>query len=793
MNKIHLIWVMLILTNAAFAQRNVTTANDSNTPLHLLKPDYPVEYGIPKIENIKANLDQIHAYLDQVTPTEFVNTKTNEAVIDLSKIDENTALKKGDFRLVSYEWGVVYGAMLAASQATGDTRFENYVEKRLQFIANAAPYFKKTAETNADWGTKGPLKNLLTPHALDDCGAMCAAMIKAVRNGSKANLRPLIDTHIDYILKKEHHLKDGTLARNRPQANTLWLDDLFMGVPALAQMGKLTGDRRYFDEATKQVLLYSKRMFNKEKGVYMHGWVEAMTDHPQYHWARANGWAILTKVELLDVLPQNHPNRPAILALLKAHVRGLAAYQSGSGFWHQLLDRSDSYLETSATAIYTYAIAKAVNRGWVDALAYSPVALLGWNAVATKINDKGQVEGTCVGTGMAFDPAFYYHRPISPFAAHGYGPTILAASEIINLLKTKNFEINDSSVQLKGPKEQSNVIKAQNAYNVITVAQDGSGQFMSIQAAINSLDTTATTQRTIFIKNGVYHEKLMIDKSFLKLVGESEKGVVVQISLARDVWRCQNPDDYGAATVNVKSHDLRIENLTVINSYGFDAKGDTTIVCDNELGQAGAAAKDRYALPREKGEATGTKVVRKDGHQFAFRSMPGATRLSFWNCTFRAGGGDTVSPWDVEGGMYYFKNCTMEGGVDFYCPRGWAWAESCRFICHSKNAAILHDGTNYESSKTVLNNCTFEGEEGYKLGRYHRPAQFYLLDCQFDSNIADADIYHVSSSPDPRWGHRVYYYNCHRTGGDYGWHANNLPIDLKTISLSWLYEGRWLP
>ena len=60
----------------------------------------------------------------------------------------------------------------------------------------------------------------------------------------------------------------------------------------------------------------------------------------------------------------------------------------------------------------------------------------------------GQVEGTCVGTGMAFDPAFYYHRPVSAYAAHGYGPTLLAGAEIYALLENYAFEINDSSVQL---------------------------------------------------------------------------------------------------------------------------------------------------------------------------------------------------------------------------------------------------------------------------------------------------------------------------------------------------------
>lgn len=440
--------VVLCLATPLFAQRNVTNANDSNTPLHLLQPDYPVPYGIVKAEEVKGILDRIHGYLNNVTPAAFVNAKTGEVLTDLSKIDENTALQKGDYRLVSYEWGVTYGGMLLASQVTGDNRYKEYTEKRLEFIANAAPYFKKTTEEHADWGTKGPLRGLLTPHALDDCGAMCAAMIKATREGNKSNLRPLIDNHINYILTKEHRLKDGTLARNRPQPNTLWLDDMFMGVPAIAQMGKLTGDKKYYDEAAKQILQFAGRMFNKEKGVYMHGWVEGMTEHPQFHWARANGWAILTKVEVLDVLPDNHPSRPAILALLKAHAKGLASHQSGSGFWHQLLNKEDSYLETSATAIYTYAIARAINKGWIDGLAYAPMTLLGWNAVATKVNEKGQVEGTCVGTGMGFDPAFYYHRPISPFAAHGYGPVILAGAEVISLLKNKQFEINDSSVQL---------------------------------------------------------------------------------------------------------------------------------------------------------------------------------------------------------------------------------------------------------------------------------------------------------------------------------------------------------
>ncbi len=324
------------------------------------------------------------------------------------------------------------------------------------------------------------------------------------------------------------------------------------------------------------------------------------------------------------------------------------------------------------------------------------------------------------------------------------------------------------------------------------VAKDGSGNFLTIQEALNSLDSNSIKNTHIFIKNGVYKEKLIITKSFFTLKGESQEGVIISTTLSRDQWRCENSDDFGAATINVKGHDITFENITVINDYGYKAKKDISIDCLNESGESGIPSKGQFVLPREKNEVSGKKIVRKDGHQFAFRSMPGATRLRFIDCTFQAGGGDTVSPWDVEGGLYYFKNCTMEGHVDFYCPRGWALAENCRFICHNKNAAIWHDGSNYESSKTVFKNCSFEGDKDYKLGRFHREAQFYLINCKFDENMANADIYQVSDTK-LKWGKRVFYYNCHRTGGDFSWHSNSLNFNPEITSNSWVYDGKWNP
>lgn len=443
---IYFLSFILFFSTAINAQR----LTDVNAPLHALQPDYPVPYRIPKTDSVKKVLDRIFTYLDAVTPMQFVNRRTNDVVTNLNTIDTSTIFKPGDFRLTSYEWGVTYSAMLQVADATKDERYANYTKQRMKFIADAVPAFRSLYEKFPQG--RNPMRQPVAPHALDDAGAMCAAMIKTLRITNDKNLRPQIDTYIDYISTKEFRLKDGTLARNRPLKNTIWLDDLYMSVPALAQMGKLTGDQKYYDDAVKQILQFSKRMFNKELGLYMHGWVEDMNPHPEFHWARANGWALVAMTELLEVLPESHKGRKDVLQQLIAHINGLAPYQSDKGFWHQLIDRNDTYLETSATAMYAYCMARAINKGWIDAKAFAPACLLAWNAVATKINDKGQVEGTCVGTGMAFDPAFYYHRPTNVYAAHGYGPALMAGAEIINLLNNFVFEMNDSAIMVKSKK-----------------------------------------------------------------------------------------------------------------------------------------------------------------------------------------------------------------------------------------------------------------------------------------------------------------------------------------------------
>jgi unsaturated rhamnogalacturonyl hydrolase len=452
-------FALLLLGSKAFGQsapNQVTTTPQQDPGVYSgrLKVNYPTPYELAKPEEIRAVLERIHAYVDQAAPVRVVNAENGEAVTDLSKLPPQVALARTDLQIVTYEWGVTYAGMMLLSQVSGDPRYNRYTDERVTAMARLAAHARAnlppgTTAANYQRPAHGiPLRGMLLPARLDDAGAMCAALIKAERAGLGARtLRPWIDNWVKWVATGQFRLQDGTLARNRPLPNTLWLDDLYMSVPCLAQAGKLTGEQRYYDDAAKQILQFADRMFVKDKKLFMHAWAQDMEHHPAFHWARANGWAIMAMAELLDVLPENHASRPRVLALFRQHAEGLIANQGHAGLWHQLLDRRESYEETSASAMYVFAIARGINRGWLDAAAFGPATSLGWNAVAKKVNDKGQVEGTCVGTGVGWDPMFYMYRPVHLLAAHGYGPMFLAGAEMLELRKRPDICLHDGGVQ----------------------------------------------------------------------------------------------------------------------------------------------------------------------------------------------------------------------------------------------------------------------------------------------------------------------------------------------------------
>jgi unsaturated rhamnogalacturonyl hydrolase len=417
---------------------------DNRNPNDPLEPTYPVPYKLPVVAEIIAQLDLVRGFIDRATPSQVVDRRTGRPVTDFTTptADAIVAPSPNDFGIMNYEMGVMHAGLLLGRRLTGDPKWTAMTARHLAFFHERLPYFR-AQEERYKLGRANSFARFLAPHALDDAGSMTAAMVRARLAKIGPDLSAQIAVSSDWVANKQVRLPDGTLARNRPQAWSVWADDMYMSIPALAEMGRMTGERRWFDDAVKNVLNMSGYLFDKGLGIYMHGWNRNNPEAPEFYWGRANGWCVLAMSDLLDVLPQDHPGYAPVLAQHRKALRGIAKLQSGSGLWHQMLDRQDSFLETSGSAMFVYAIAHAVNQGWISPTTYGAIAQAGWAGLSSRIGADGAISDGVVATTFAGDNVYYYNRPVSINAMAGYGPMLLAGFEMTRLVTNPDIVITD--------------------------------------------------------------------------------------------------------------------------------------------------------------------------------------------------------------------------------------------------------------------------------------------------------------------------------------------------------------
>ena len=288
-----------------------------------------------------------------------------------------------------------------------------------------------------------PFGQLWTMQELDDFGAMGASIIDVYEKVKRPEYKEYVLKGAKRISEGQERLKDGTLVRSFPHEFTLWADDLYMSVPFLVRLGKLTGETKYYDDAIHQVLKFSEYLWDKNEALYWHCYYSDLKRNGVAHWGRCNGWVMLAQINLLNILPADYPQRDLIVKNLERQIIGISKYQGPDGLWHQILDRTDSYTESSCSAMFVYGIARAVNEGWIDKR-YSSIATTGWEGLKKeKILPDGEVKDICVGTGIEDDMVFYYNRPARPNEKHGLGPVIDAGIEVIRLKKSnENIQNN---------------------------------------------------------------------------------------------------------------------------------------------------------------------------------------------------------------------------------------------------------------------------------------------------------------------------------------------------------------
>ena len=253
-------------------------------------------------------------------------------------------------------------------------------------------------------------------------------------------------------LRRMPRTSEGGFWHKRIYPQQMWLDGIYMAGPFYARYGGAFGEGAAYDDVARQVLLAARHLRDPRTGLYWHGWdaahaqiwADRQTGVSPSFWGRALGWYAMALVDVLDVLPATHRDRPQIARLLRDLAPALARVQDPeSGLWYQVLDqpnRAGNYHEASASSMFVYALAKGARRGWLPP-EYLDVARRGFDGIVRELvrtNPDGTVSltGVCAVAGLggkqqrdgSFD--YYVHEPVVTDDYKGVGPFIMAALEL---------------------------------------------------------------------------------------------------------------------------------------------------------------------------------------------------------------------------------------------------------------------------------------------------------------------------------------------------------------------------
>lgn len=489
-------------------------------------------------------------------------------------------------------------------------------------------------------------------------------------------LRSQLDTH--------PRNDDGGFWHKQIYPHQMWLDGIYMASPFYAEYAFRNNRPQDYADVVNQFLTAARHTYDPANGLYRHAcdvsrkerWADPQTGQSAHSWGRALGWYAMAFVDALDFIPLHQAGRDSMLVILNNIAAQVKKLQDPrTGLWYQVLDKSGAegnYLESSCSAMFVYTLFKAVRMGYVDK-SYLDVALKGYRGILDhfiEVDENGLVTITraCAVAGLggknyrSGDYDYYIKETIRNNDPKAVGPFIMASLEYERLR---------------------------------VVAANGSGTHRTIGDAIESVRAFMDYTITIYIKNGLYKEKLVVP-SWIKnvqLLGESVEGTVITNA---DHARMNNMGTFRTYTLKVEGSNITFRDLTVENNAP-------------RLGQA-------VALHTE-GDC-----------------------LKFVNCRF-LGNQDTVYT-GAEHTRLWFSHCYIEGTTDFIFGPSTALFENC--IIHSKSNSYVTAASTPKDVEVgyVFKNCRLTAAPGVDkvyLGRPWRPyASTVFLNCELGRHILPA-------------------------------------------------------
>ncbi|MDD4968487.1 MAG: glycoside hydrolase family 88 protein [Paludibacter sp.] len=333
-----------------------------------------------------------------------------------------------------YSQGVGCSAMLQLWKATGDDRYFEYVKQYADSVINTKGniYLYNAESQNLDFIEPGNM------------------LFDVYKKTGDEKYKIAMDTLIDQ-LKSQPRTSDGGFWHKKIYKDQMWLDGIYMASPFMAHYGSAFHKPEWIDEAIKQITLCHLHTFDPKTGLYYHAWDESKSQRwsdpvtgvsPNF-WGRSIGWYFMAVVDAMDYIPENHPRRGELISIIQGLADALPNYQASNGLWSQVIDqptRKGNFPEASVTTQCMYALAKAVNKGYIDKK-YKAYAEKAFNGIIDNLlveNMDGTLTLTrcCAVGGLGGTPyrdgsfEYYTGEKIRDNDAKATGPFIMGCMEL---------------------------------------------------------------------------------------------------------------------------------------------------------------------------------------------------------------------------------------------------------------------------------------------------------------------------------------------------------------------------
>ena len=354
----------------------------------------------------------------------------------MNRHKDSIAVKEGKPAGWDYEQGLMYKAIEKVWRRTGDGKYFEYIRKDID------RYVQKDGSIRTYKYDDFNLDNIPTGRAL--------LTLYQQSQPDKDKYRKAADLLWKQI-ENQPKTKEGGYWHKKRYPYQMWLDGLFMAEPFSAEYSLIFNHPEHFNDIAKQFALIEKYAVDEKTGLIYHAydeskeqkWADPKTGRSPHFWSRAIGWYAMALVDVLDCIPQNHPERANLIKYLQRLAPALVKYQDAkSGVWYQMTTqgtRKGNYLEASGSCMFVYALAKGVRMGYLSQT-YLPAAKKGYAGILKEfVEESGSaldLNKTVSVGGLGGTPyrdgsyEYYLSEPIRLNDLKGVGPFIFASVEM---------------------------------------------------------------------------------------------------------------------------------------------------------------------------------------------------------------------------------------------------------------------------------------------------------------------------------------------------------------------------